>query len=214
MTPEDDNKIRGFTDYDIACVMYHLYKEDYICVSVRNNIWYRFKGHSWSEIDSGTTLRQSISGNSNSGASRSMRIGLRDLYHKKLTNLTKWKLTLPDGDAGKKTADKKIHILLSIIDKLGKTNEKNNIMRECKELFYDGDFIHKVDANPYLMCFKNGVVDFKEKVFRKGNPEDYLAKCTGINYYKLDSVTDTPIISEIENFMHKLFPNNQLYKYW
>lgn len=201
MTPEDDNKIRGFTDYDIACVMYHLYKEDYICISVRNNIWYRFKGHSWAEMDSGTTLRHSIS------------CGLRDLYYKKLTKLTKLKLTLPEGDAEKKSADKKIHILLSIIDKLGKTNDKNNIMRECKELFYDGDFIHKVDANPYLMCFKNGVVDFKEKVFRKGNPEDYLAKCTGINYYKLDSETDTPIIQEIEDFMHKLFPNNQLYKY-
>lgn len=198
---DDDNKIRGFTDYDIACVLHHLYREEYVCVSVRNNIWYRFKDHYWVEIDSGTTLRRAISDT------------LRDLYFAKLHQLNSCKLTLQEGDANRKKIERKTNILLSIIDKLGKTNDKKNIMTECKELFYDESFIHRIDSNPYLICFKNGVVDFKEKQFRSGNPEDYLTKCTGINYQKLNRDIHQPIINEIEDFMHKLFPNKQLYKY-
>ena len=44
------------------------------------------------------------------------------------------------------------------------------------------DFIEKMDQNPYLLGFKNGVVDFKEKCFRVGYPEDYITKSTKMDY--------------------------------
>jgi dGTP triphosphohydrolase len=65
---------------------------------------------------------------------------------------------------------------------------KDNIMREAKEIFYDKDFIEKVDANPKLVCFNNGVFDFEIKEFRKGKPDDYLSKSTKISYIKIDPV--------------------------
>ena len=55
-------------------------------------------------------------------------------------------------------------------------------MRECCELFYERNFLDKLDKNPYLMCFNNGIIDFKEKEFRKGLPEDYLSICTNTDY--------------------------------
>lgn len=198
---DEDNKILGFTDYDLASVLYHLFKEEYLCVSIRNNVWYRFNGNYWSEIDSGTTLRKSISNE------------LRGLYRKKLKQLLIFKSTLPEGDAMKKKIDRKIQIIGLITEKFGKTNEKNNIMREAKELFYDAAFLHKIDSNPYLICFKNCVVDFKEKCARVGNPEDYLTKCTGIDYHEYNRERDKTIIDEIEDFMRKLFPDKGLYKY-
>ena len=43
-------------------------------------------------------------------------------------------------------------------------------MREASHKFHNADFIEKMDQNPYLLGFKNGVVDFKEKCFRVGYP--------------------------------------------
>jgi len=198
---DDDNKIMGFTDYDLAMVLYLLYKEEYVCVSIKNNIWFKFNGNSWAEIDSGTSLRAAISKN------------LRGLYIKKASELLRFKSTLPEGDPMKKKVERKLHIIGTITERFGKTNDKNNIMREARELFYDGDFVIKIDSNPYLMCFNNCVIDFKEKRARRGNPEDYLTKSTGIEYRELNQFRDKEIIDEIEDFMHKLFPNEGLYRY-
>ena len=46
------------------------------------------------------------------------------------------------------------------------TTPKNNIMSEAADLFYVEDFYGMLDSNPNLICFKNGVVDIKNKVFR------------------------------------------------
>mgnify|MGYP001211722212 FL=1 len=46
-----------------------------------------------------------------------------------------------------------------------------------------------------------------------GRPEDYLAKCTGIDYIPLDRNRDSKIINEINDFMCKLFPREDLRKY-
>lgn len=198
---DDNNKIFGFTDYDLASVLYHIYKEEYVCVSIKANVWYRFNGNSWSEIDSGTTLRKSIS------------VTLRELYLKKIRQLNLFKSALPESDPVRKKTEKKIEITMMITEKFGKTNDKNNIMREAKELFYDAEFLHKIDSNPYIICFKNCVVDFKEKRARVGNPEDYLTKCTGIEYHEYNPDRDRVIIDEIEDFMRKLFPDKGLYNY-
>ena len=34
-----------------------LFKDQFICVSIKNNIWYEYINHRWFEIDSGNTLR-------------------------------------------------------------------------------------------------------------------------------------------------------------
>ena len=54
-------------------------------------------------------------------------------------------------------------------------------MKEAKELFYDKNFMNKLDNNPYLMCFNNCVIDFKNRTYRKGQPDDYISKSTKIN---------------------------------
>jgi putative DNA primase/helicase len=86
-------------------------------------------------------------------------------------------------------------------------------MTEAKELFHDPDFMESLDTNPYLLCFENGVIDFKEKVFRKGYPEDYVSKSTKIDYIPLNHFRDSKVITEIRDFMAKLFPREQLREY-
>ena len=201
----DSKCAKGCGDYDIAFVLYHLFKDDYVCVSVKANIWYRYKNHRWAEIDSGTTLRKAISEE------------LRTAYSKKATNIAhKIRNFLDDKESVQyKNLKKRAEYVLTICDRLSRTNDKKNIMIEAKELFYDGTFLQKLDVNPYLLCFNNGVIDFKQKEFRKGRPEDCLSKCTNIEYdpsWK-GKESNKKIIEEIEDFMHKLFPNPDLHRY-
>ena len=72
-----------------------------------------------------------------------------------------------------------------------------------------------MDANPYLMCFTNGVVDFKNKTFRDGTPQDYITKCTGIPYIVFDNKNEehVEIKNGITKFMHQLFPVKALENY-
>jgi len=188
----------GCGDYDIANVLYQLYKDDYVCVSVKSNIWYRYKDNRWIENDNGTGLRKSIS------------TTLRDLYHKKAIQISNKHSNLDVDDTTRAPMEAASKHILKICENFANTSAKKNIMIEAKDLFYDPHFFEKLDANPYLLCFKNGVIDFKEKVFRRGYPEDYLSKCTNINY--IPNV-ESGVKSEIEDFMRKLFPMPELCQY-
>ena len=86
-------------------------------------------------------------------------------------------------------------------------------MKECASMFYDGEFMNKLDQNPYLLCFKNCVVDFKKKTHRKGLPEDYLSKCTNIDYVEYDETKNYDLMQEITDFFNQLFPNPDLRRY-
>jgi P4 family phage/plasmid primase-like protien len=98
---------------------------------------------------------------------------------------------------------------------LKKTNDKNNIMREAMEIFFDKGFAKNMDSNGYLMCFTNGVFDFKTKEFRDGYPQDYISKTTGVQYipHDIQVQTNGDKVEQIVDFMHQLFPQPELCRY-
>jgi P4 family phage/plasmid primase-like protien len=200
----------GCSDYDIATVVYHLKKGLFIACGIKSNSWYVFNGSYWSKDDSGTTLRNILS------------TQVRGLYIAKSTKL--WEkahqIKTPDGEVDTENEEHQIlkaraNLFIGIATRLGNTHEKDNFMRECKEQFYDKDFEKKLDQNRYLLCFSNGVIDFKEKRFRKGYPEDYISKCTQIDYVPVfrEREKDREIIFEIQDYFSKLFPIPELCAY-
>jgi len=194
---------KGTTDCDLAQVLHNLYRDTYKCVSITNNIWYKYEEPRWVKIDAGVNLRKAIS------------TELRALYMKKATQFMylKENLSADEDPRKQKKITKFCDKLLSVCSRLGSTNDKKNIMTEAKELFYDAHFIEKLDANPYLLCFNNGVVDFKTKQFRRGTPEDYLTKCTNIDYKHYNTAEKNEIADQIRDFMHKLFPTKDIHDY-
>lgn len=190
---------KPLTEFDSAVVLHFLYRERYLCISVKHNIWMEFKNHRWVEIDSGTTLRLSLSQD------------VYELYMHKLNELMKNVEIESDELIAKKIKDK-IHRLTEVTGNLKRTVWKNNILREAKDLFYDQSFIDNQDKNPYLMCFNNGVYDFKEGVFRNGRYDDYITKSTKNDYVKLEEC-DSNVVEEIHDFMNKLFPLEDLRNY-
>jgi len=199
---QDDRS--GCGDTDIARVLYELFKHNYVCVSIKGNVWYQYVNNRWEEVDSGTTLRKAISEQ------------LRDLYNQKTFSAMNMMINNGDNQDTNNEEDpcKRRSIrILNICTRLSDSNGKDKIMKEAKELFYDGTFLQKLDTNPYLLCFKNGVIDFKEKCFRKGHPEDNVSMCTGIDYTPLNPAVHQQLMDEIHDFMNKLFPEKELCQY-
>ena len=49
------------THHDVANVVAAMYDKRFVCVSIKNNSWYQFRGHRWVPCDSGYTLRKLLS---------------------------------------------------------------------------------------------------------------------------------------------------------
>ena len=169
------------TEFDFAMVLFHMFKDKYVCSSIISKRWYTFKNHRW-ELDAGNTLRLAISKD------------MHTIYQDKIDQCIRELQTYEPGDENQAKVQSKI-------------------MREAMELFYDKEFVKHMDSNKYLMCFTNGIVDFKNKTFRQGYPQDYITKTTGISYTDFLSVKDNEIAEQILAFMDQLFPQKTLNLY-
>ena len=193
------------TEYDKAFVLKQMFKDKYVCVSYdKKGIWYVFKNHRW-VLDRKLSLREAIS--------KSM----YELFSKKSDTLNNEWYNYDPTDDRAEFIKKKIKIIGEIMFTLKKTNDKNNIMREAMELFYDDDFIKNMNNIKHLLGFNNGVIDFNTKEFRDGYPDDYITMTTNINYIPFVEIKGNEEHSENMNnctdFMKKLFPVPELNSY-
>lgn len=200
-------------EYDFAVALKYMFKDKYVCTSITADKWFMFKNHRWVE-DKGATLRLAIS--------KDMFMVYMDLYDKYLEDIQKFMSEQDDEvDLNTNTAYKALlargNVIAANMSKMKKSAEKDKIMREAAPLFYDGEFIKQMDSNRYLMCFTNGVVDFKSKQFRDGYPQDYITKCTNIAFEPYKDVNETSgkktLMNEITTFFKQLFPVEELNTY-
>ena len=198
-----ENSIEAFSDHGSAQILLELHGENFVCVSYdKKGIWYNFRDHRW-VLDKGHYLRGKISKD------------LFNIYGKKAEQYEAEMAEYQEDDDRRQFLKKKAGLIHQIKIKLKTTTHKDHIMREASELFYDEYFVKNMDSNKYLLCFNNGVVDFKTKTFRPGYPSDYITKCTNVTYVHYNE-TDTEwkkMSDELIEFMKKLFPIPDLNKY-
>ena len=198
------------SDEAIALILYHSYKNDYVCGSIKSNKWYRIHKGRWVEDEEGTSLRRRIRelprhlfGYINDSIAGKTNLATTEEEEKRLSenkcDKSSWIRDLQSRN-------------LQICTKLGDAQKKRNVMTEAKDLFYDEDFIEKLDTNKHLIAFTNGVIDFNEKIFRECRPDDYISLSTNINYIKLKPQHE-PIIAEIKEFFEQVYPNESLREY-
>lgn len=194
-------------EWEIANVLYQLYKSEFRCAEPKNRIWYQFKNHRWVEIPRGNALRYNISKE------------LSKLYAQKAQHYINFTIDSGKVDDHKKQEEYRAlsNKYTAIANDLKRTNYKENIMKEAAEIFYENDqeFNKKLDQNPNLICFTNGVYDFENGEFRDGLPEDYITKTTKIKYTAFNPTKQQHIQykNEINEFMCQLFPNDELREY-
>lgn len=186
------------THHDIAKVVYFLFKYDFVCCSIKNNFWYEFKNHKWVNSDCGFSLRARISTDvvkeySLAAASYNSRAALESVETEQQRLL----------DIAKR--------LNGIALKLKQTPFKDNIIKECRELFYVEKFEEKLDSRCHLIGFLNGVYDLESFEFREGRPDDYISLTCGINYVPMN--VDHPCYKDIQRFLAQIFVKEHIREY-
>ena len=184
---------------DIAKVLHSEYGEEFVCGSISNKTWYQFRDHRWEEIEEGVFLRARISSEIVTKYS--------DIGKEIFTQLAQ-----VQDKAEEAMYNARLVQVKKIISNLKSSPYKNNIMKEAMEVFYDRRFKTRLNQNPYLIGFKNGVYDLKLCKFRDGIPEDFLSKCVPIEYNEY-SESDEEVQNVIE-FLQKVFPDKSIRNYF
>lgn len=78
-------------------------------------------------------------------------------------------------------------------------------------------FKERLDSNPSLMVFKNGVFDFEECVFRPGRRADYCSINLDFDFLDFDDpkvlAQHQETIQEIQKYFNDLFPEEEIREY-
>ena len=202
------------TEHDVARVVNAMYRDMYKCTDFGKNVWYRWMGHIWAETDCGVDLQIRLSSE------------IAELFFKKTnavsremeqSNLMRCTSIETKGDCGACEycqLNKSREGLNKIYTKLKTTPFKNNIMKECKELFFDEQFTKKVDSNKDIIAFNNGVLDLTTFEFRDGKPEDYISFSTQIDYDEDKKYYEYSEWPQIELFLSQVLPDPEVRSYF
>ena len=189
------------THCDIANIIHMMYRHSFVCSSIKNKTWYRFFDNRWITSDSGTDIRKIISGSEENE--------LVGIYMNILNKLNEDFSNAEDEEEEDILEKQKMYF--SILKKLKTTSFKDSVLKECMELFYDSKFEEKLDTNPYLLGFENGVYDLENLVFRPGKPDDYISLSTKIKYEPYDKTNKAN--EEIESFFREIQINENIRDY-
>jgi len=180
--------------HDIARMMYTKYGNKFVCANLAKKLWYEYNDGTgrWTPTEDGINLRSLIS--------TELTEDYRKLQKKIIEDL--------DEDDNEEEAEKVRKNVRKIIANLKTSPFKSQVMKECQEVFYDKEFLNKLDKNPYLIGFENGVYDLKEGRFRPGKPDDYISMTTRYEFKEFKD--DDPEVIEVNEFLLKIFPDKTL----
>lgn len=160
-------------DSDMGHALYRMHWLEYVCVKASgvNQLWYRFDGTRWKRLEAQTYLRRQISGE----------FELR--FKECRTTLSRLSENCTDPYQ-KERHEKTISAINALVERLGKGQVKNAILREAAERFLCETFEQHLDKNPLLLGTPRGVLEVLDDkiIYRRGMPEDFVTKSTGVPY--------------------------------
>lgn len=167
------------TPCDIALFAFYGAKERFRCTN--DKVWYVFDGHTWKTAGATSEIYTYLSYNTHS-------------HYKKLMEYFK--------TSEKEYFSKKICIE-KIMRDLKTTTHKKNIFSELEILMmrYDQDFEGKLNKNPYIIGFNNGIYDLIKKEFRNGNPDDFVSLTCGYDYSPTMSENVSKLMETISDIL-------------
>lgn len=205
---------------DVANVIYHYFKDCFVCANIKENSWYYFNeliGGRWELTEQGHKLRSRLSNE------------IVDLYMFYCNKYQQMAHLEEEGSEFQNIYNNRVANCSKVIIKLKDSGYKDKIMKECREYFYDNKFTEKLDDQKHLLGFENGVYDLNKSVFRGGLPSDYVSLSTQLTLpipkcmipVKIDEILE--IIKEIDHyeelmfglndFLKKVFPNPDVREY-
>ena len=182
--------------YDVAEVVYTMYKDKFRHTT--KDIWFTYKDdkHRWVRTTQGIILRNILS---------------TKVCTKFSERANYWNMELAKTDKINSDAVEKSSQLKKIFLDLKKTSYKSNVMKECECFFTDERFEDLLDSRPHLLGFENGVYDLRMHEFRDGSPDDYITYSTGRHYIPFNARSDEAV--EIDHFLSQIFTNPVVCRY-
>jgi len=202
------------TEFDVASVIYAKFRDHYKCTDFKHNVWYRWMGHVWKDTDQGVDLQLKLSKE------------IARVFFDRMTAVQnemnqRGTMSCTGGDKTDckvcdycKMETSRVD-LNKIFTQLKTTKFKSNVMKECRELFFDEHFNRKVDANKDLIAFNNGVLELDNNyLFRPGKPEDYMSFSTGIDYDPETRYYEYPAWPKVDTFIKRVLPDPEVREYF
>jgi hypothetical protein len=133
------------THTHIARLMKRMYEHSY-CASVdsRKVEWYEFTGCYWKKLPQGIELRNKMTSDVADVIIEARRT-IRD--------------RLIQANMDHAFVESRMKKMIKIEQSLYQSGFKDAVMKDCVGIFYEEDFALKLNANPYLIGFTNGVLD-------------------------------------------------------
>lgn len=182
----------------IARALHCKYLDRFVCVNPKDNMWYHYREHRWRKCSNGgslITLMSSDFANYYCNAAQE-------------ANMKAMEVNGPD----KKKFIEEASLFNKIADNLMDINFKERLMKEARYIFFDEDFLERLDENRNLIGFENGVYDLKLRKFRGGQPDDHLSMSTGVHYIKWSE--KNPYNKPIHDFFTKVLTNKNVREYF
>jgi P4 family phage/plasmid primase-like protien len=187
--------------YQVAKTTFNIYKDRFRVDDVKNTTWYEFDGIRWKK-------------------SHSMNLLVSEELPKYYKGIKISDTSVQNNDlqqflvnTDKMDANLRNQMVDNIISKLENMNFKSNILNQVVYLYqsHDPDFSTKLDSNPYLIGFKNGVYDFKQNTFRTSTQNDYITFSTGYDFIEYDE--NNQHVQEVYDFLDKILTNRKVKEY-
>jgi len=202
------------TENDMAAVIHAHFRNNYKCSDFRNNVWYRWIGHIWRETDQGIDLQLKLSGE----VAKLFKDAAKEIDEEmEAHNLMSCSNKDGKTDCGVCEycqSEMKSSGLYKLYKKLKTTGFKSNVMKECREKFFDEEFSKKADANKDLIAFNNGILDLTSMEFRPGKPEDYITFSTGIDYDPDRQYYEYTSWPMVDKFIRQVLPDPEVREYF
>ena len=205
-----DEAVDTQTEHDMAQVVYAKFRDEFKCARFSASAWYWFAGHTWRETDKGVSLQCRLSSDI-----------FRDFLRKENEVGAMMEVTEPHPNGKHEPEgcqmcklEKKKQAFAHMRKQLRMTRFKENVMKECRELFLDEEFANKVDENKNLIAFSNGVFDTLTFEFRDGKPEDYISFCTNLEYHPDRQYDSYPCWQELSKFIRDVLPDPDVRDYF
>ena len=195
LTPVLEESVRSSyagTSYDVAKVVRTLFPTDHVCTNIKSQTWYSFMNGRWRESRQGYHLR----------------IELSTTVFEKFCQLAAV-LNQRAADTQKQEFLERAKLANQLAKKLRERKFKQDILAECADMFYDPEFMSRLNTNKMLLGFDNGVYDLQTMNFRRGQPEDYVTLSCG---YKYQESTEADR-AHVTTFLREVFVDKDIYKY-
>lgn len=172
------------TSSDIAHIAAKIFNRRFVCPDPSSSVWFQFTGTLW-EKDQKLEIFNCLA------------YEVTDHFIMALKKLRDEEANSED-DENKKIGKK----ILKSIGRLSESSSKKAIVEDLCDILFDESFYSKLDNNPNLLAFNNGVMELDTKTFRNATPEDCVSLSVGYDYMPIKNEEAAKIVDQYWKSLH------------